>query len=844
MTTLANPVAIGLGPSGADTLWPAVMAQLADVLVKNQAHPSRVVVLVPFAQLMVEARAAWAGFCKANGQQSAFVPRFETTMNWASAARGFAYGLEDLRLDVAHDLLTAASLLARAGLGAQQHALQGKLLESALSLAKVAAAQSPTRRLAWGAQLAAQIDGGMAASALQLELALAKIALAWVSASSYPTDVLFGAGVSAEIDLLVVLDGFQAEPMADALAAHFSPRAVSITLPAPERKGQLALHAAQDLEDEAHRAAACVLAHVAAGRGPVGLVAQDRLLTRRVGSLLAGLQVPVRDETGWTLSTTRAAATLIGWLQAMAWNASTDEVMDALKNAPAFDAVAVSAAEAALRRSGLRFWRDLPIAEPALAAIALQFDAIRSTLQRPRALGDWLGDLLAALHAGGHWAPLAADTAGISVLAALHIEQASELTARFNPRMSLADFTAWVMQTLEAATFSPVHPPQAAVVILPLSQLLGRPLQAVVLPGCDESRLAVSPEPPGQWTAAQRAMLGLPARAKLAQAIDAAWQYALSVPNLDVVWRVSEGGEHLMPSGFVQALQLLQPQPLAADARPQRVLSAQPTPHPQPSGQALPVSTLSASAYADLRSCPYRFFALRQLRLQEADELDSELGKRDFGNWLHWLLNAFHEALKRAPDQDLRARAAMLNIVADEATKALGLTAEEFLPFSAMWPSVRDGYLGWLAEHEASGAVYAEGEVWKNMPLGKLTLVGKIDRIDQLPDASRWVMDYKTEAESATRARIKDGAEDTQLAFYAALLADDTLQASYVNLGETQATAAHAQPDIVELRDELIDGILSDMARIANGAPLLALGEGKACEYCAARGLCRKDFWK
>ena len=26
-------------------------------------------------------------------------------------------------------------------------------------------------------------------------------------------------------------------------------------------------------------------------------------------------------------------------------------------------------------------------------------------------------------------------------------------------------------------------------------------------------------------------------------------------------------------------------------------------------------------------------------------------------------------------------------------------------------------------------------------------------------------------------------------------------------------------------------------------APLPALGEGSVCEWCAARGLCRKDFW-
>ena len=234
---------------------------------------------------------------------------------------------------------------------------------------------------------------------------------------------------------------------------------------------------------------------------------------------------------------------------------------------------------------------------------------------------------------------------------------------------------------------------------------------------------------------------------------------------------------------------------------------------------------------------------MRQLKLQEADELESELGKRDFGNWLHLLLSHFHEALKAAPAHEISAQVTMINIAADEATHALGLSAEEFLPFAAIWPRVRDGYLGWLATHQGTGAVYAEGEVWKDMPLGKLTLVGKIDRIDQMPDGSRCVIDYKTEASSTTKARINDAGEDTQLAFYAALLEDDMLAAAYVNLGEKEPTKSYAQPEIVDLRDDLIGGILSDMERIAEGAPLPALGEGKACEYCAARGLCRKDFW-
>ena len=98
------------------------------------------------------------------------------------------------------------------------------------------------------------------------------------------------------------------------------------------------------------------------------------------------------------------------------------------------------------------------------------------------------------------------------------------------------------------------------------------------------------------------------------------------------------------------------------------------------------------------------------------------------------------------------------------------------------------------------------------------------------------------ESGTTTRDRINDPLEDTQLAFYAALLHDDTLAAAYVNISEKE-TKTYAQTDVVQLRDDLVAGILDDMNRLAQGAPLPAMGEGKACEFCAARGLCRKDFW-
>ncbi len=874
MNVIVNAATAAPGPS--EVVWPQVMAQLAVLLRERGAHPARTLVLLPYAQLIQEAKAAWAG--TAGGTH--FVPRFESTMNWATSLGGLDAADGDFRQDAARDVLTATSLLQRAGLGAHKDALATRLVESAGSLARQAAAVLPERRQAWGAEMITLLGAGLQTPLLRLEAALGQIALTWVAHSSYPSDLLFSQQASGPVDLLVVLEGFQVEPVTGALKAHFGERAVSLSLNLPGEARAPALHAAPDFEAEAQRAAACVLAHLAQGRSPVALVAQDRELTRRVRAMLGEGGVALRDETGWKLSTTRAAATLMGLLRALTWHASTDAVLDWLKNAPAFAPAAVEAAEKQLRQLGVREWRAVGDTLAAVHDIAERLNALRDKLQRARPLAAWLRDLRAALQAVGQWDALVQDVAGQAVLDALRLHEGAEAEfADADARMDLAGFTGWVNQTLEAADFKPVHPREAQVVILPLSQLLGRTLQAVVLPGCDEQRLQVSPEPPGSWTPAQRELLGLPSREAGAAAQRAAWLHALRFAHLDVLWRESDQGERLMPSGFVQELLLQQHDrtptlvasrasgdtlprlqvggaelarggpsrrsfTLAADPRVLRPLVLQPTLHPMPSGEALPVRRLSASAYEDLRRCPYRFFALRQLRLQEADELDAELGKRDFGNWLHTLLKFFHDALQAAPATGLPVRSAMMDQAADQASRALALSDSEFLPFAASWPRVRDGYLAWLADHEATGAVFSAAEVERQTPLGELTLIGKIDRIDKLADGSALVIDYKTEARATTSERLKQPQEDTQLAFYAGLLDDDTLAAAYVNLGEKEPTRTYEQSGIVALRDELLDSIITDMARIARGTPLPALGEGKACEYCSARGLCRKDFWE
>jgi len=841
--------AIATAPS-ARTLLQRRMADVADGLRARGAHAARCVVLVPYAQLMHEAQAAWAAVVP-----SGFAPRFETTMNWSRRLGGFVPAPHDLAHDPARDLLVANALLDAAGLGARRAVLAPRLVESALQLAPLAAAVPEAMRPAWAARAQAVAGTGLDAPVLALEAQLARIAVEWAARSASATDVLLRDEVLDALDCLVVLEGFRTDPLTESLKARVGARALVLRLADdPASAGTaagaaVALHEADSPEDEAERAAACVLRHLSQGRVPVALAATDRALTRRIRAMLGARGVALRDETGWKLSTTRAAAHLVAALRACAWQAGADAVLDWLKNSPAMPAADAAALEKTLRAFGIGTWRQAVTrlaSVPACAAAVAQAEAWRAGMQQARPLAAWTQALRELLQAGGQWALLEGDAAGDAVIATLRLAEGAQAEwaqlLQAERRMGAAEFSAWVADALEGASFKPVHPRDEDVVILPFPQMLGLSFAAAVLPGCDELSLPAAPELRGPWTTAQRAGLGLPTREAEQAAQAAAWAVALAVPHCDVLWRRADGaGETLLPSPLVQQLVLAGAGVQGIDAREPRGIAARPVPRPQPRGQQLPVPVLSASAYADLRQCPYRFFALRQLGLKEPEELDTEIGKRDFGTWLHAVLKDFHEALAENPVAPGPARAELMDALAAAQTRHLSLDDGGFLPFTAAWPGVRDGYLAWLAGHEGEGMRFAEAESEQRMPLGTLALMGRIDRVDHAGGAP-YVIDYKTESLQATRERVKAPTEDTQLAFYAALLPDDTLRAAYVNVGERE-TRTVEHPDVTATRDALVDGIRADMDAIGAGAALPALGEGRACDYCAARGLCRKDHW-
>lgn len=838
-----------------------LLARLRQAMADAGVSPARCVVLLPYAQLRPLAQRLWQQLF-----DDGFAPRFETTRSWTSALGAGVEGTFDLRQNRALDLLTAHNLLLQAGQSARADMLAPHLVDAAQQLAPLAAGRAPQQRAAWAQGCREMLRTSQGTEAGQWEALVAQVALEWVNISAYASDVLYTDAPWQQVDLAVQVCGLNADPLADGLQAHWGAgrwvtcpwMAVQETL-ALAQSARWRAHACLDAQDEARRSAACAVRHIQAGRFPLALVSSDRAFTRQIQVQLEAAGVSVRDETGWKLSTTRAGTYVMALLRAAVWNASTDTVLAWLKQAPVASAQ-VDALEALLRRYGVRDWAQVarlgalqkqPELLQLLGAIAL----VREPLQKRGTLTDALGRLRNALAQSGYSSllegaepGLAAVPEGNAVLACLQLDVQTPLEwlEASQRTWSLAEFSAWVNQSLEAASWSPEYPQNEQVVLVPMSQLLARPFAAVLLCGCDEQRLPASVPPPGIWTRAQREALGLPSREALDEVQRLAWATALHTPEVDIFWRTSDdSGEALMPSTLVQALQA---QGLGEDA-PQsawvKEVAPQPQQPPQPQAQALGVQRLSASAYDDLRTCPYRFFALRILGLQSDDELEQDVDKRDFGVWLHEVLSRFHRQLADSGETAPARLAELLDAAADAVSKAQGLAHAEFLPFLASWPAVRDHYLAWLQAHQASGYTFAHSELTRERGWQGVRLQGRLDRVDRQAQGGMLVLDYKTESSTRIRERIASPMEDTQMAFYGALLQEEgaaPLEGSYLMLSESECKA-FAQPDMALAVQSLLDGIAHDLRRIGQGAALPALGEGDACTYCAARGLCRKDTW-
>ena len=865
--------------------WVDIAGRIDTWLASQAIEPRDTVVLVPFVQLLPHARRAF-------GTRGGLMPRIETTRTLAAAlGPALLPSAGAPTLDGAADAVLARQMLALQSWGAQWRRSDSRgfdrgavrLVAATHEIIRAAADVAPASRDDWWARLRDSCappsgPGGR-------ERALARIAIEWAAlAGAAPTDRLFALYPSAWI----AIRAGGTDRMIDAVfGSARSPCLVVDTDVAsrewPDIDSGLTVPAYAEcagFEQEAEAAAAQVLEHLGRGERPVVLLAADRVVVRRIRALLERAGASILDETGWKLSTTRAAAGVMALLAATEREATTDQLFAWLKSGsgvPRDDAFAhVAALEAVCRKRAI--WRidalarstlDHREAEAGRRAALAWLALLQGAASRP--IVAWLEALERILDGTGALSALQADEAGRQVIGVLGLAHGPGAgPTRFgvaDEPVLLAGFTQWVDETLEQATFRPSNDADVAdvaggdggdgadVVITPLARAMLRPFAAAVMPGADDRHLGAYAADDSLLSSATRTALGVVTPAERLQAEWLAFVHLLVLPHVTLLRRRSEGAEPLSTSPFVEQLSLS----LAergrklrswTDPSRQQEVAVQPVRRLGAVAATRLPARLSATSYEALRACPYRFFATRMLGVKEDAELDGDLEKRDYGSWLHQVLHTFHEARPR-PWESAEADESKLRAAALDTLAGSGFDAAEFLPWSSAFDAFVPRYVSWLRAREARGASWMQGEARfsiKPPALGGVELEGVIDRIDAIGSddgATVELIDYKTGSAQSLKERVADPFEDTQLAFYAALVAQDgqAVKATYLPLEGRPELREVEHHKVARSAVALIEGIAIDLSRIRSGADLMPLGEGAACRFCEARGLCRRDHW-
>lgn len=630
-----------------------------------------------------------------------------------------------------------------------------------------------------------------------------------------------------------------------------------------EVRASFKFFAATSLEQEARAAAMQVRLWLQQGKQNIAIVAQDRVVARRLRALLERAEIWVADETGWTFATLSVSTVLDRWLTALQSDFYHHDLLDLLKSPFIFaDMSAGERKSAVYHLEQLLRQQSVVVGLEAFSTLAAQVPILHAPLARLRqaaalleqgkkkSLSEWLAALRESLHVLSVDEGLQKDEAGQQLLHALETWQ-QEL-ARDVGRYKFNEWRRWLAQQLDTQTYrdSSVNSP---VRFTHLAATRWRIFDAVLLLGCDAEHLP-SAANGGRWfNDAVRSVLNLPTRAThaLRQRDDLYGVLALNDCVL-ATWQRDKNGEARMLSPYLQMLrddfeqvhgddlteQNLQAYLATEDA--QRIsLPASTQPSPSVATPAVPVS-VSISAYNSLVACPYQFYARYILRLNPLDEVQEDIEKRDFGERVHEILQRFHEQYAAVSGHDmLEMEAALRRISADVFDDLLqhDFAARAWL---ARWDQSLSAYLAWQLEGEAEGWRYAEAETKFDWPLEGVNLRGRIDRLDVRGDEKR-VLDYKTQSDIVLRNKLKEPGEDVQLACYA--YAHEAADVAFVSIESGKVKSVAPKEDASLLAQLNVERLEQLMSALREGAGMPANGIAAVCAYCEVRGVCRKGEW-
>jgi probable DNA repair protein len=269
----------------------------------------------------------------------------------------------------------------------------------------------------------------------------------------------------------------------------------------------------------------------------------------------------------------------------------------------------------------------------------------------------------------------------------------------------------------------------------------------------------------------------------------------------------------------------------------------------------------------DQASCPFRAFAIHRLRAEGLKTPRAGLEAMERGTLVHYMLAQVWSQLKSKSaldainNDDLEA---LLRQAAEEAMARIRRNRPATLAGRfAMIEQRRLIRLAreWLNEDRKRGDFKVVSiEVKRNVELGGLAMGTRLDRVDELADGRRIVIDYKTRA-PVVNTMLGDRPDEPQLPLYLITVEPDAVAVAFaqVRIGEMRFTALAGDSDLLpgvkefsELRqgdqygswEDLVAGWRTNLERLAadfSGGH--ALVDPKTyphtCRNCDVRPLCR-----
>ena len=454
-------------------------------------------------------------------------------------------------------------------------------------------------------------------------------------------------------------------------------------------------------------------------------------------------------------------------------------------------------------------------------------------------------------------------------------------------KMRLPEWLSLLKTVIEEASYEEAgQEAQATLSILPLSSTRLRQFDAVVVVGCDEQQLPAFSEPPLFFSdTLNRYLKSSTIAAQYIQQARDLSQLLVSCKNVDLLWQSkSKSGEPLRPSAWIARLQTQLKDWRVVDAKPdvyegksQPITMSVSTPD---QNLAIPV-TVSPSAYKALRDCPYRYYVSNLLGLRKAKEFEEGFDASLAGQTLHTLLKTFFQALKTEQGKSHspihQGNEAQRQWMIDHLMKCSEKEFERLIAGDARvlgtlrdWQKQIPSFIDWQLKRESNGWRYHDAE----LPIGftlslsdpdgvqrEIRIAGRADRFDihESDSTAAAVIDYKNQKMKKIVDRAENILDDPQLLIYARAANENAIaahlpgrivgEAQWVSLkaeldkGEDKNIRAHTLEDMPNVMTQFSEQIEKDLNSLWARKPMQAFAPDSVCQYCEARGVCRKGMW-